>query len=127
MDFSIGDAVFGVYHSDMSSIQNPWNLSSTPADYSIVVPLRILCRKPPGFTFDEVATIPIAGCAAYQSFYECGNLQNRQQILIFRGDTLLGPMMMEMAKKSNSGRLELNVIKYRHYKKHNGFFSPFAV
>ena len=108
LGFSLGDEVFGVNwgngrHDDPAVAEGP--IAGTLSEFCMV-PLNRLSRKPLGLSFDEAASIAMAGCTAYQCVSECAQLVHEQgvgqRVLILGGDTPIGTIAIQLAKKAGA-------------------------
>jgi len=81
--FKPGDEVFGICRGSL-------------AEYA-VAPERALVIKPPGVTFEQAATLPLAGLTALQGLRE-GKIQPGQKVLINGATGGVGTFAMQIAK-----------------------------
>ena len=83
-EFHVGDEVFGI-------------CSGSYAEY-VTVPEKDLALKPANISFEEVATIPLAGLTALQGVRTHGNLQPGQRVLIHGASGGVGTFAVQIAK-----------------------------
>jgi NADPH:quinone reductase-like Zn-dependent oxidoreductase len=82
--FKAGDAVFGACRGAF-------------AEYACA-PERALARKPDGVTFEQAATVPIAGLTALQGLRDKGNIQAGAKVLINGAAGGVGTFAVPIAK-----------------------------
>src|ERR1700704_6430782 len=82
--YAPGDAVFGT--SDMGAY----------AEYLAVKPALIV-RKPSNLSFEEAASVPVAGQTAWQGLFTQGHLKKGQAILIHGGAGAVGAYAVQLA------------------------------
>lgn len=82
--FKPGDAVFGT-------------CSGSFAEY-VCAPEKTLSVKPRGLTFEDAASLPIAGLTALQALRDCGHLSAGQTILINGAAGGVGTFAVQLAK-----------------------------
>ncbi len=83
--FKPGDEVFG-------------GGSGAFAEYVTVREDRALTMKPPNMTFEQSATVPIAGITALQALRDTGNLESGQKVLINGASGGVGTFAVQIAK-----------------------------
>src|SRR5437588_12534281 len=81
--FKPGDEVFGICRGSLG-------------EYA-VAPERALVIKPPGVTFEQAASVPLAGLTAVQGLRE-GNIQPGQKVLINGATGGVGTFAVQIAK-----------------------------
>ncbi len=99
--FQAGDQVIGFGHGAF-------------AEYVCVRQAR-LAPKPPSLTFEQAATVPLAGCTALQGLRDAGALQSGQRVLIVGASGGVGSFAVQIAKAlgadvtgvSSTGNLDL--------------------
>jgi len=80
----VGDEVFGI-------------CSGAYAEY-VTVAEKDLALKPPNLSFEEAATVPLAGLTALQGLRTKGNLQPGQKVLIHGASGGVGTFAVQIAK-----------------------------
>jgi NADPH:quinone reductase-like Zn-dependent oxidoreductase len=85
-DLKQGDEIFG-----------DCNLGGAFAEYACVK-TGDLCKKPANCTFEEVATIPVAGLTALQALRDAGQIQPGQHVLINGSSGGIGVFAVQIAK-----------------------------
>lgn len=88
-EFKVGDEVIGYARRDMVN-------DGTYAEYA-TVPVRALARKPAALSWDEAASLPLAGLTAYQLLTRLG-LQQDETVLIHNAAGGVGIMGVQIAK-----------------------------
>jgi NADPH:quinone reductase-like Zn-dependent oxidoreductase len=88
--FKKGDEVF-------SYTRRPVLDLGSYAEY-ISLPECYISAKPKSLSFEEAATLPLAGLTAYQSLYDKGNIQKDQLVLILGASGGVGTMGVQLAK-----------------------------
>jgi NADPH:quinone reductase-like Zn-dependent oxidoreductase len=83
-EFHAGDEVFGI-------------CSGSYAEY-VTVPEKDLALKPANLSFEEAATVPLAGLTALQGVRTKGNLQPGQKVLIHGASGGVGTFAVQIAK-----------------------------
>jgi len=83
-EFHVGDEVFGI-------------CSGSYAEY-VTVPEKDLALKPPNLSFEEAATVPLAGLTALQGVRTKGNLQPGEKVLIHGASGGVGTFAVQIAK-----------------------------
>lgn len=86
--FKIGDEVYARPTGD---------LGGTLAEYAVVKEAE-LALKPSNVSFEEAASIPLAGLTAWQALTAKGNLKKGQKVLIHAGSGGVGSLAIQMAK-----------------------------
>jgi NADPH:quinone reductase-like Zn-dependent oxidoreductase len=86
--FKIGDQVFG----------RPQPASGSHAEYICLPEDGILTTKPANLTYDEAATIPLAGNTALYFIRDLGNIQAGQEVLINGASGGIGTFAVQLAK-----------------------------
>ena len=87
-EFKIGDKVF-------SRIDE--NLVGTMAEY-VVSNEKDVALMPSNLSFNEAASIPLAGLTAYQSLVKVAKLSSQEHILIYAGSGGVGTIAIQLAK-----------------------------
>ena len=82
--FSPGDDVFG-------------NIASTYAEY-VTAPADAIAKKPEGLSFEQAATIPVAGLTAWQALFDKGGLESGQTALIAGAAGGVGHFAVQFAR-----------------------------
>lgn len=88
-EFKVGDEVIAYARRDMVN-------DGTYAEYT-TVPVRALARKPAALSWDEAASLPLAGLTAYQLLTRLG-LQKDETVLIHNAAGGVGIMGVQIAK-----------------------------
>lgn len=70
--------------------------SGTYAEYHLV-PESLVARKPISLSFTEAASLPLAGCTAWQALFERGHLSLGETILIHAGAGGVGSLAIQLA------------------------------
>jgi NADPH:quinone reductase-like Zn-dependent oxidoreductase len=86
--FQVGDAVFGAV--------NPF-VGGAVSEY-VGVPENQLALKPEGLSFEEAASLPIAGLAALQALRDLGQVGAGQRVLIHGASGPVGLFAVQVAK-----------------------------
>lgn len=84
-EFKSGDEVFG-------------GRGGAFAEYILVPEDRALVHKPANMTFEQAASVPIAGITALQALRDSGNLQAGQKVLINGASGGVGTFAVQIAK-----------------------------
>ncbi len=87
-NFQPGDAVFA-----FANIR----VNGAYAEY-ISLPAAIVVPKPQSLSFDEAASVPLAGITAWEALFEQANLQSGQTILIHGAGGAVGGFAVQFAK-----------------------------
>jgi NADPH:quinone reductase-like Zn-dependent oxidoreductase len=82
--FQVGDAVFGV-------------CKGACAEYACTLTSR-LARKPDGATFEQAASLPVAGLTALQSLRNVGKMKAGDRVLITGASSGVGSFAVQIAK-----------------------------
>lgn len=88
--FSLGQPVFAYCRT--TTIQH-----GTYAEF-IAVPASSIAPKPSNLSFEEAATIPLAGLTAYQCLFDAAQLQAGQKILIHAAAGGVGGFAVQLAR-----------------------------
>jgi NADPH:quinone reductase-like Zn-dependent oxidoreductase len=88
-DFRVGDEVFGAV--------DPF-VGGAFAD-AVNVPAAQLAAKPAGLTFEQAATLPVAGNAALTAVRDLGRLQRGGRVLVHGGSGAVGLFAIAIAKR----------------------------
>jgi NADPH:quinone reductase-like Zn-dependent oxidoreductase len=64
----------------------------------VVVPERLLTRRPQSVSFQEAAAVPLAGSTALQALRDLGKLQRGQKVLIIGASGGVGTYAVQLAK-----------------------------
>jgi NADPH:quinone reductase-like Zn-dependent oxidoreductase len=86
--FKVGDAVFGAV--------NPF-VGGSLSEY-VAVPAARLALKPAGLSFEEAASLPIAGLAALQALRDLGQAGTGSRVLIHGASGPVGLFAVQIAK-----------------------------
>ena len=86
--FKVGDKVF-------SRIDE--NLVGTMAEY-VVSNEKDVALMPSNLSFNEAASIPLAGLTAYQSLVDVAQLSSQENVLIYAGSGGVGTIAIQLAK-----------------------------
>ena len=86
--FKVGDKVF-------SRIDE--NLVGTMAEY-VVSNEKDVALMPSNLSFNEAASIPLAGLTAYQSLVDVAQLSSQEHVLIYAGSGGVGTIAIQLAK-----------------------------
>lgn len=79
-----GDAVFGTADGSFAEL--------------VCAKVERLARKPQAITFEQAASIPVAGCTALQAVRDHGRLQPGQQVLVIGAAGGVGSFAVQIAK-----------------------------
>src|SRR3989441_2935965 len=85
-----GDAVFGANE-----------MGGAYAEYLAVKPALIV-RKPSNLSFEEAASVPVAGQTAWQGLFTHGHLKKGQTILIHGGAGAVGAYAVQLASHAGA-------------------------
>lgn len=88
--FEIGEEVFAY-------ARRPVVEKGTYAEY-IAIPESYICKKPKNLSFEEAASVPLAGLTAYQALHYKGNIKQNQWVLILGASGGVGTMAVQLAK-----------------------------
>jgi len=89
-DYQVGDRVLTCsYHG-----KGRWG---SYAEY-VATPLQTVARLPPSITFDQGATVPIAGLTAWQAVVDKGQVGAGQRILVHGASGAVGSFALQFAK-----------------------------
>jgi NADPH:quinone reductase-like Zn-dependent oxidoreductase len=83
-EFAPGDAVFGTADGSFAELA--------------CARVERLARKPQATTFEEAASIPVAGCTALQALRDHGRLQPAQHVLVIGAAGGVGSFAVQIAK-----------------------------
>jgi NADPH:quinone reductase-like Zn-dependent oxidoreductase len=83
-----GDAVFGTAEGSFAELA--------------CAKIERLARKPQAITFEEAASIPVAGCTALQALCDHGRLQPAQHVLVIGAAGGVGSFAVQIAKASGA-------------------------
>ncbi len=89
-DFRPGDKVFGYARLDF--------LKTGTFAEKISVPSRILSQMPSGISFDQAASVPLAGLTAYQALVHSINVQKNETVFIGGGAGGVGSFAIQIAR-----------------------------
>ena len=89
-DWQLGDEVMGLAFT--WAIQHGSYAEYAPIDATAIT------RKPPGFSFQQAASLPLVSLTAWQALAEFGNLQPGQSVLIQAGAGGVGSMAIPIAR-----------------------------
>ena len=73
----------------------------TYAEYHLVHE-NLAVHKPPALSFIEAASLPLAGCTAWQALFDRGHLRLGETILIHAGAGGVGSLAIQMAKAAGT-------------------------
>jgi NADPH:quinone reductase-like Zn-dependent oxidoreductase len=90
-DFSPGDEVFGEISDLVAGSTRAF------AEY-LCVPAKNAVKKPEHVSFDEAATVPLAGCTALYAVRDYGQVQSGQHVLINGAGGGVGVHAVQLAK-----------------------------
>ena len=79
-----GDAVFGTADGSFAELA--------------CAKVERLARKPQALTFEQAASIPVAGCTALQALRDHGRLQSQQKVLVIGAAGGVGSFAVQVAK-----------------------------
>jgi NADPH:quinone reductase-like Zn-dependent oxidoreductase len=91
--FAVGDAVFGAV--------NPFP-GRTMAE-TVAVPAKYLAPKPPSFSFEDAAALPIAGIAALMALRDLGRIKAGDEVLIHGASGAVGLYAIQIARSLGPG------------------------
>lgn len=94
-DLRPGDAVFGELTTPLSGLTRAF------AEY-LCVPVEQLARMPSALSFEEAASLPIAGCTALFAVQNFGGLRPGQQVLINGAGGGIGIHALQFAKHAGA-------------------------
>ena len=86
----VGDEVFGYVRRD--------DLAFGTAAELVPAPERTVTRKPAGLSFEEAASLPLAGMTAYQCLVEALDVQPGERVLIHAASGGVGHLAVQIAK-----------------------------
>ena len=86
----VGDEVFGYVRRD--------DLAFGTAAELVPAPERTVARKPAGVSFEEAASLPLAGMTAYQCLVEALDVQPGERVLIHAASGGVGHLAVQIAK-----------------------------
>jgi len=96
--FKAGDEVFGVCISDpQASAVKVWTPQGAFAEY-VCAPESTLVVKPNNVTFEQAASVPVAGLTALQGLRDKGHIQPGQKALINGAAGGVGTFAVQIAK-----------------------------
>jgi NADPH:quinone reductase-like Zn-dependent oxidoreductase len=96
--FKPGDTVFGAcIRYPQASGAKVWVCQGAFADYACV-PESTLVTKPDNVTFDQAASVPVAGFTALQGLRDKGHLQPGQKVLVNGAAGGVGTLTVQIAK-----------------------------
>jgi NADPH2:quinone reductase len=88
-EYQVGDEVFGYVRKD-------WVQQGTLAEL-VAAPVRTLARKPRSVTFEEAASVPLAGLTAYQTVHRSG-VTAGQTVLVHAAAGGVGSFGVQIAR-----------------------------
>jgi NADPH:quinone reductase-like Zn-dependent oxidoreductase len=88
--FKKGDEVFAYTRRPVLELGSYAEYISLPESY--------ISAKPKSLSFEEAASVPLAGLTAYQSLHDKGNIQKGQLLLILGASGGVGTMGVQLAK-----------------------------
>lgn len=91
-DWQVGDAVFA---------RPETTRFGTYAEYT-AVDAHLLAPLPKGVSFEEAASIPLAGLTAWQALFDHGHLEKGQKVLIHAGAGGVGTLAIQLAKHAGA-------------------------
>ncbi len=96
----IGNEVTGHHVGDevFSYCRLPVIHNGSYAEY-IALPADIVAKKPASLSFEQAASIPLAGLTAYQSLFDAGGLQRGDIVLIHAAAGGVGGFAVQLAKQ----------------------------
>jgi NADPH:quinone reductase-like Zn-dependent oxidoreductase len=83
VEFAPGDAVFGTANGSFAELA--------------CAKVERLARKPQAITFEQAASIPVAGCTALQALRDHGRLQSEQHVLVIGAAGGVGSFAVQIA------------------------------
>jgi NADPH:quinone reductase-like Zn-dependent oxidoreductase len=86
----VGDEVFGYVRRD--------DVAFGTAAELVPAPERTVTRKPAGLSFEEAASLPLAGMTAYQCLVEALDVQPGERVLIHAASGGVGHLAVQIAK-----------------------------
>lgn len=86
--FQIGDRVMALATGSLASF--------------VTIPATQVAPKPPGFSFEEAATIPAAFLTAYYGLHELANIQAGERILIHSAAGGVGQAAVQLAQRAGA-------------------------
>ncbi|WP_322925249.1 NADP-dependent oxidoreductase [Paenibacillus campi] len=91
-EWKIGDAVFA---------RPETTRFGTYAEYTAIDD-HLLAPMPPGISFEEAASVPLAGLTAWQALFDHGQLQAGEKVLIHAGAGGVGTLAIQLAKHAGA-------------------------
>ncbi|MBC1603134.1 NADP-dependent oxidoreductase [Listeria rocourtiae] len=91
-DWKIGDKVFA---------RPETTRFGTYAEYALI-DAPLLAKIPDNVSFDEAASIPLAGLTAWQALFDHANLQAGEKVLIHAGAGGVGTLAIQLAKNAGA-------------------------
>ena len=93
----IGESVKGFKVGDKVFSRIDENLVGTMAEY-VVSNEKDVALMPSNLSFNEAASIPLAGLTAYQSLVDVAQLSSQENVLIYAGSGGVGTIAIQLAK-----------------------------
>ncbi|EUJ29566.1 zinc-dependent alcohol dehydrogenase [Listeria cornellensis FSL F6-0969] len=91
-DWKVGDKVFA---------RPETTRFGTYAEYALI-DAPLLAKIPDNVSFDEAASIPLAGLTAWQALFDHANLQAGEKVLIHAGAGGVGTLAIQLAKNAGA-------------------------
>jgi NADPH:quinone reductase-like Zn-dependent oxidoreductase len=105
--FNVGDEVYAY-------ARRPIVEKGTYAEY-IALPESYITRKPKNLSFEEAASVPLAGLTAFQALYTKANIKQNEWVLILGASGGVGTMAVQLAKIAGAKVAALASKSNHHY------------
>lgn len=86
--YQVGDAIFS----------RPATTRFGTYAENVVIDEDLLAKKPDNISFEEAASVPLAGLTAWQALFDVANLQEGEKVLIHAGAGGVGSLAIQLAK-----------------------------
>lgn len=86
--FQVGDAIFS----------RPATTRFGTYAENVVIDEDLLAKKPENISFEEAASVPLAGLTAWQALFDAAKLQEGEKVLIHAGAGGVGSLAIQLAK-----------------------------